>query len=327
MSKDEFTLKPTRMRTHPHTTRSRLMLEVASALVNRRDWNLLQARISLREQGADGWPLTLFGSDSPATIDEVAAGKVQFAMINPGMILKVAALGQAPFKEPIPLRIIAVLPALDQMVFAVKQGTGLKTITDIRDRRFPLKLSLRGQPDHSLQVIINHVCAAAGFTLDDVVSWGGEVRYDAGMAYGENRIGAVHRGEIEAIFDEGASAWGNMALELGMTFLSLDEAMLQRLEAVGLRRGTIEKKSFPKLSADVPTLDFSGWPIYTIESTPATLVKDFCRALDESKARIPWAKDEPLPMRQIVRDTDEGHLEVPLHSAAQQFWRERGYLD
>jgi TRAP-type uncharacterized transport system substrate-binding protein len=327
MSKNELTLKPTRMRTHPHTTRSRLMLEVASALVNRRDWDLLQARISLREQGSDGWPLTLFGSDSPATIDEVAAGKVQFAMINPGMILKVAALGQAPFKEPIPLRIIAVLPALDQMVFAVKQETGLKTITDIRDRKFPLKLSLRGQPDHSLQVIINHVCAAAGFTLEDIVSWGGQVRYDAGMAYGENRIGAVHRGEIDAIFDEGASAWGNMALELGMTFLSLDEAMLQRLESVGLRRGTIEKKSFPKLSANVPTLDFSGWPIYTLDSTPDALVRDFCRALDESKERIPWAKNEPLPIKQIVRDSDEGHLEVPLHPAAAQYWREQGYLD
>ena len=67
MSDNEFTLKPTRMLTHPHTTRSRLMLEVASALVNRRDWPLLQARVSLREQGSDDWPLTLFGSDSPGT--------------------------------------------------------------------------------------------------------------------------------------------------------------------------------------------------------------------------------------------------------------------
>ncbi len=98
MSDNEFTLKPTRMLTHPHTTRSRLMLEVAAALVNRRDWPLLQARVSLREQGSDEWPLTLFGSDSPATIHEVAAGKVQFAMINPGMILKLAALGSAPFR-------------------------------------------------------------------------------------------------------------------------------------------------------------------------------------------------------------------------------------
>jgi TRAP-type uncharacterized transport system substrate-binding protein len=212
------------------------------------------------------------------------------------------------------------------MVFAVRQETGLKSITDIRDRKFPLKLSLRGQPDHSLQVIIDHVCAAAGFSLDDIVAWGGDVRYDAGMPYGDNRIGAVQRGEIDAIFDEGASAWGNMALDLGMTFLALDESILQRLEAVGLRRGLIEKTSFPKLPADVPTLDFSGWPIYTIASTPDALVRDFCRALDESKERIPWAKDESLPMRQIVTDTAEGHLEVPLHPAAQSFWRERGYL-
>ena len=35
MSTEEMKLKPTRMRTHPHTTRSRLMLEVASALVNK----------------------------------------------------------------------------------------------------------------------------------------------------------------------------------------------------------------------------------------------------------------------------------------------------
>ena len=325
-AKEDF-LKPTRMRTHPHTTRSRLMLEVASELVNKRDWPYLQARVSLREQGSSDWPVTLFASDSPAAIHEVASGKVQFAIINPSMILKLAALGSSPFKEPISLRSIAVLPSSDQMLFAVKQETGLESIDNIRERRFPLKVSLRGQPDHSLHVIVNHVLSAAGFSLEDIVSWGGEVRYDAGMAYGANRIGAVQRGEIHAIFDEGASTWGNMALELGMTFLTLDESLLRRLEAVGLRRGLIEKNNYPKLAHDVPTLDFSGWPIYTHKDTPDGLVADFCRALDASKARIPWAKDAPLPLEQMVRDTPEGHLEVPLHSAAERFWRKCGYIN
>ena len=326
MSKNEFTLKPTRMLTHPHTTRSRLMLEVASQLVNRKDFPYLQARISLREQGAGEWPMTLFASDSPATVQEVAEGRVQFAIINPSTMLKLAALGSAPFKEAIPLRVIAVLPSLDSMLFAVKQDTGLKSFRDILERKFPLRVSLRAQPDHSLHVIVNHVLAVAGFSLDDIVSWGGEVRYDAGMAYGPNRIGAMQRGEINAIFDEGAGAWGNMALELGMNFLSLDENMLARLEAVGLRRGLIEKKYFPKLSADVPTLDFSGWPIYTHESTSDAFVTDFCGALEQSKERIPWAQAAPLPLAQMVRDTPEGHLEVPLHPAAEHYWRERGYL-
>lgn len=326
MSKEDISPKPTRLRTHPHTTRSRLMLEVASQLVNRKDFPYLQARVSLREQGAGEWPLTLFASDSPATVQEVADGRVQFAIINPSMILKLAALGSAPFKAAIPLRAIAVLPSLDSMLFAVKQETGLKSFGDIRARQFPLRVSLRAQPDHSLHVIVNHVLAVAGFSLDDVVSWGGQVRYDAGMAYGPNRIGAMQRGEIDAIFDEGASAWGNMALELGMNFLSLDEDMLKGLESAGLRRGLIQQNYFPKLHGDVPTLDFSGWPIYTHRDTPAAMVADFCRALDESKERIPWAQDAPLPLAQMVRDTPEGHLEVPLHPAAERFWRQCGYL-
>jgi TRAP-type uncharacterized transport system substrate-binding protein len=326
MSENEFFLKPTRMRTHPHTTRSRLMLEVASALVNRRDWPYLQARVDLREQGAAEWPLTFFASDSPATIFEVAAKKVQFAIINPGMILKMAALGSAPFSEPMPLRIIAVLPSRDQMVFAVNSDSGLRSFSEIRERRFPLKVSLRGQRDHSLHVIVNHVLTAAGFSLDEIISWGGEVRYDAGMAYGNNRIGAVHRGEIHAIIDEGASTWGNMALELGMHFLSLEEKLLQSLETAGLRRALIEKRDFPKLTADVPSLDFSGWPIYTHQDTADALVADFCNALDASKAHIPWSEEGPLPLKQMVRDTPEGHLEVPLHPAAERVWRECGYL-
>src|SRR5258706_4009229 len=139
-------------------------------------------------------------------------------------------------------------------------------------------------------------------------------------------MGTYAWGKIDAIFDEGASAWGNMALELGMIFLSLNEEILTRLEALGLRRGLIEKKSSPNLADDVPSLDFSGWPIYTLESTPDQLVRDFCGALDESKELIPWAKDEPLPMKQIVSDSAEGHIEVPLHPAAERYWRERGYL-
>lgn len=323
---EETILRPTRMRTHPHTTRSRLMLEVASRFVSRRDFPHLQARVSLRAQGSNEWPLSFFASDSPAAVQEVAAGRVQFAIINPSMMLKLAVLGSAPFPAPVPLRVIAVLPSQDHMVFAVKRKTGLATFSDIRERKFPLVVSLRGQPDHSLHAVLDHVMKAAGFSLEEVVSWGGNVRYDAGMPYGNNRLGAAQRGEIDAIFDEGAGAWGNIALESGMTFLSLDETILQRLDAVGLRRGLMEPKNFPKLGTDVPTLDFSGWPIYTHENTADALVTDFCAALEASKEQIPWAQDAPLPLEQMVRDTPEGPLEIPLHPAAERFWRERGYL-
>ena len=312
---------------HPHTIRSRLILETASELVGSGEWAYLQARVSLREQGSQIWPVTLFGSDSPATLFEVASGRVQIAIINPASVLNMAVRGTGPFNEPLSLRAIAVIPSFDQMVFAVSADTGLTSITDIGRRRFPLKVSLRGQEDHSLHLVVREVVSAAGFSLEDIVAWGGEVRYDPGMAYSPNRIGAVERGEIHAIFDEAASSWANSALDLGMRFLVLEEAVLKRLEGLGLRRAVLETAKFPKLSVAVPTLDFSGWPIYTHTDTPDETITAFCRALDTRKDRIPWQQGESLPLEQMVRDTRDGPLEIPFHRAAERFWRERGYLD
>ena len=76
------------------------MLEVASELVDQPQWRYRQARVNLREQGGDGWPIALFGSDSPAAIAQVASGEVQVAMINPAAPLALALRGKGPFREP-----------------------------------------------------------------------------------------------------------------------------------------------------------------------------------------------------------------------------------
>ena len=75
------------------TIRSRLVLELASELVDQPGWAHRQARVSLRPQGADGWPVILFASDGPAAIEDVARGDVQVAIINPAGYLALAERG------------------------------------------------------------------------------------------------------------------------------------------------------------------------------------------------------------------------------------------
>jgi len=58
----------------PATTRSKLMLEVASELVGGKQWVQRQATISLRPQGRGNWPLTLFASDDPLADALLSAG-------------------------------------------------------------------------------------------------------------------------------------------------------------------------------------------------------------------------------------------------------------
>jgi NMT1-like family len=308
------------------TIRSRLVLEVASELVDQPGWAYRQARVNLRQQGEENWPVSLFGSDGPAAIDEVARGEVQVAIINPAGYLALAVRGTGSFASPIPLRAITVIPSPDQLAFAVTERTGLSSLREILERRFPLRVSMRGQRDHALHPIVKEVLAAADFSLDDIVSWGGQVRYDNGLPIKDNRLGAMEGGEVDMIIDEAVRGWVNPAAEAGMRVLSLDEAILTKLEGLGLRRALIPMARYPKLPNDVPTLDFSGFAVYTHADVPDAVVASVCAALEARKDRIGWQEPGPLPLDWMCRDTADGPLVIPLHPAAERFWRERGYL-
>jgi len=310
----------------PAITRSKLMLEVASELVGGKDWMQRQATISLRPQGRGNWPLTLFASDDPDVIDEVVSGKVQVAIMNPVDPLTLAYRGTGPFDKRLPLRIVTVIPSEDQFAFAVSERTGVKSLNDIRERRVPLRVSLRKQPGHSTHFYIKHILNAAGFSLDDIKSWGGEIRYDAFIPQAAERLDAIERGEIDAVFDEAINRWIYKALDHGIRPFSLDGPLLAKLEEIGFRRGVIPKVDYPKLPADVVSLDFSGWAVFTRADTPDDFITAFCRAIEARKDRIPWQGEGPLPLERMCRNTPDTPLVIPLHPAAERFWRDCGYL-
>lgn len=311
-----------RFKMKPVIIRSRLILETASEMASSAQWPYRQARVSLREQGDRAWPVTLFASDNPAAIWDVARGEAQIAIINPSAPLTLAARGSGPFKEPIPVRAISVIPSYDQLAFAVSKQTGLTSLEEVGQRRYPLRISMRGEPDHSTHFFLREVLAAVGWSLDDLRSWGGRIQLDP---FPPN-VEAVARGEIDAIFDEAIDVWTDAALEQGMRFLSLSETMLRHMEGLGFRRGIISKADYPGLNQDVSTLDFSGWPIYTLASVPDEVITAFCTALEARRDHLPWHGEGPLPLEVMCKDTPETALGIPLHPAAERFWRERGYL-
>src|SRR5437870_1199213 len=162
----------------PVTMRSKLMLEAAAALVGSADWEERQVEINFRPQGGASWRIRLFASDAPNAIEEVASGRADIAICNPGAVLSMALKGKGPFKQPVPVRAILVLPQFDQFGFAVTADTGLASLADIRDRKYPLRVSLRGQRDHSVHLVADLVLETYGFSLHEVESWGGQILLD-----------------------------------------------------------------------------------------------------------------------------------------------------
>ncbi|NIO08394.1 MAG: hypothetical protein GTO40_10460, partial [Deltaproteobacteria bacterium] len=92
------------------------------------------------------------------------------------------------------------------------------------------------QPGHSTHFFINQVLKAAGFTLEDIKSWGGEIRYDAHIPQASQRLDGIAQGEVDAIFDEAINRWLYHALDRGIQPLSFGGSLLAGLEEMGFRR-------------------------------------------------------------------------------------------
>jgi TRAP-type uncharacterized transport system substrate-binding protein len=318
-------------RTNPNTTRSRLVLEIASELVGghegQRNPDYFQAKAVLRSARERGREITLFGSSTAEGIAAVVAREVDLAIVNPAAVLSVALRGGGSFTAPQPVRAIAVIPSWDQYVFAVRKGLDLRSFEDIAARQVPLTVSMRGMADHTLHRVFDDAAHAAGFSREDIAAWGGTVRKEGALPHpGTAKFEALARGEIDAIFDEGSRGWVNQALEAGATVLSLAEATMRRLEAMGYRRAVMPRSEFPRLPADVLTLDFSGWTVFVRDDADDTLVARLCAALEARKAHIPWDGEGPLPVERMCRESPDTPQLVPLHPAAERYWRARGYL-
>ena len=128
------------------------------------------------------------------------------------------------------------------------------------------------------------------------------------------------------IIDEAVRSWLDLAVEFRMRVLPLDEPLLTKLEELGFRRTVIPKARYAGLREDVPTLDYSGFTVYTHADVTDKIVTAICAALEARKSQIAWQEEGPLPLERMCRDTPDGPLNIPLHPAAERFWRECGYL-
>jgi hypothetical protein len=113
-------------------------------------------------------------------------------------------------------------------------------------------------------------------------------------------------------------------------FLPLSPHHLEVLQAQGFRRALIEKSRYPSLPADVPAVDYSGWPLYCRTDTPDALIEQFCQAMVSRREDIVWdiggVRQPPLPLDRMVKDSPVTPLDVPMHPRAAAVWRQHGYL-
>jgi TRAP-type uncharacterized transport system substrate-binding protein len=321
-------MKPT---VTPDVIRPRLIFEAASHMMSNPSWPYRAAGVELFSHGDEQGRFRLFGANHPDTLRQVHIRALDISILNPAALMTMAHLGVGYFRQPMHVATIAVLPHYDQLGFAISKKLGVSSLADIRERRIPLRLSVRGSLDACTSIMVNEVLKVHGFTIEDIASWGGSISYDQPMPNHPSRMGRAEAGKLDAIFDEGIMMWGDMVEPAGMHFLPIADAQLAQLQALGFRRGVIERFRYPTLAQDVQTVDFSGWPIFTRADTSDELITAFCEALVARRGRIPWdigGDDQPpLPLERMCRDSAETPLDVPFHPAAERIWNTQGFLN
>ena len=261
---------------------------------------------------------------SPALAHAVVRGDLEASFVNPSGLLTQAYRGVGMFKEALPVRVIASFPSWDRFVIGVNPKLGIQSLAEVKEKRMPLRLSIREDATHSTRVLLEQLLPMYGFTLAEAEAWGCTFQLN-GPPGDPRRLAAIADGSADIVFDDGIAGWLDTALQHGMKPLQLEEDILRQMEALGWRRAVLPKSRFPRLEAESIAIDYSGWPLYTSASLPDEMAYKACAAIAARVDEIAWDESSFKGLDQLGRDTEETPLDVPLHPGAATWYREQGY--
>jgi len=272
---------------------------------------------------ADFRPSLSLATGSAIMAHDVAAGRIDMAFVNPSALLTQAYRGVGLFEEALPVRIVASYPSWDRFAIVAHRRTGLKTVQDIKDSKYPLKISVREDPTHSTLVLIDQLFAAYGFSLDDLVAWGGELRTTGSPRHEDKRMRPMRKGVLDALADEGLTAWFDEALGCDFVPLDFSDDCFAAVGRLGWRRVVVPAgKPYPNLARDYACIDFGGWPIYTRAAMPEDAVYNVCEAIVARQEEIPWEERSWAGISQPFTETDATPMDVPLHPGTERWLKD-----
>jgi len=320
----------------PPQIRATTGLELATGIFAKcSDGLAKQLNISLtsgkRESGATEFRIGINGDiygGMQAPI-EVGTRRVDIAYVNPSAMVAMAYLGKGYYKQKMPLRVLGCFPSWDRIALVVAKDLEVKSLYDIARRKIPLHVSTRfSGVNNATYYTIATILSLYGFSFDKIKRWGGQVQ-ECGRPFAPERMKALAKRSITAVFDEGVSTvggWLDRALDNGYELIPVEAEIVKQLEQMGYTRTVLPKKRYRQLNEDALTIDFSGWALVTHKWLADKLAYAAIETVDERKKFIPVDDDRPLNMGELCNGSEKCPLRVPLHPGAAKYYREKGYL-
>lgn len=242
------------------------------------------------------------------------------------------------FKETkIPeLRVIAALNLPVWLAAAVDRASGITTLKEIAEKKYPWKVVLPA-PANLVGTYIEYIMEAHGITREKIISWGGADLRPTLQKTPEERARLIRetgRDEMISITKElattgatngfflyvnGCSAWGRDLTTIGdLRFLRFEEAALDAINAKwGGTKITLPARLFKGADEDMPAVGWRHHYIYGGADVPDDLVVAILTALEDERILdnahgFSYSGFRP----QLVAD-------LKLHRAAEDYYKKR----
>ncbi len=240
-------------------------------------------------------------------------------------VAAMAWAGKEPFKQKLG-NVRGFMKVMDQPVqFVVAADSPIKSIKDIKDKKYPLKLAVN-PPGNASELIVRKLLETYGITYQDIESWGGKVH----KVSHSDMVSLYKDRHAEAMFLYTALP-SPIFVECSMTkplrLLPLKGEGLKMLQEVfGMEAFTVPKDTYKGMTEDTQIVR-GGLFLAVNKDMPEDLIYNLTKALFKpenlerlKKVHADYDKFLATPKRAA------GGMPIPLHPGVEKYYREVGWI-
>ena len=213
------------------------------------------------------------------------------------------------------LRLIANIQDPSYLLVAVKAETGITNLSQIREKRWPVRILLAGIGSDSSRIL-----AYYGLTRETVQASGGHI---GNTAEDRTNFDVVIGGAGVMTTAPEWRIWTEISQKFNLKFIQLPDDLLKELAREGEEeRGTIPPGLYRGVERPIATVVRTGTAIYCRDDLPDDFAYLVAKAMDEQQQFLQWSH---LNFSYNVHTVWKAY-EVPLHPGAARYYKKKGYM-
>lgn len=261
-------------------------------------------------------------------------GEAHLSIATPAHLLPAALTGEGIFNStgPMPsLRALAILPQLDRMMFAIHPKYGVKSWDDLHRLKPALRIATSyDDGTNFIGYVAMRLLEAHGLSKEVLESWGGSFVLSKRP---EQAIENVRLGNADSIVQEAIMTpwWRNLMENLKYVPIPINPGALERLaDKKGFEPVSIRAGFWSTIEEEILAAEFSDFVIVVRDDLPdeiaylLTWILVNTREVIESQYK--YIPSERSPLTYPLDPVAMAKTSLPLHPAAEKFYRESGYL-